>query len=213
MRRRLESAPMIAPPDRPPLACWRAAQAARRVLSRRTRCRDSIRNALIVSGALAGHLLIPLAAGAQDVTAPALKAAFIYNFVKFTEWPAVLTGSEPFVICVIGDAAVGDALARAVEGREVAGRRMLALVVISPPARVCGVLYVSGMPVRDASRTIAGLQDSPVLTLSDVVGFNDAGGMAQFFFERGELRFTIQPEAVRRSGLKMSSKLLTLGLR
>ena len=172
-----------------------------------------MRKALIVSGALAVHLLIPSVAGAQDVTGPALKAAFIYNFVKFTEWPVVLPGSEPFVICVIGDAAVGDALVRAVEGRKVDGHRMVALVDISQPTRVCGVLYVSGMPVREAARTIAGLQDSPVLTISDLVGFTDAGGLAQFFFERGELRFTIKADAVKRSGLKMSSRLLTLGQR
>lgn len=171
-----------------------------------------LRRGLVVAGMLAVHLLVALVARAQDVTVPALKAAFIYNFVKFTEWPDVLPGSEPFVICVIGDAAVAEALARVVAGREVAGHRMVALVV-SRPTRACAVLYVSGTTVAVAAQAIAGLQDSPVLTISDVVGFVDIGGMAQFFFERGQLRFTIRAETVKQSRLKMSSRLLTLGQR
>jgi hypothetical protein len=168
----------------------------------------------LVRALLAVTLLTPLVAVAQDVTAPALKAAFIYNFVKFTEWPVLLPGSDPFVICVIGDAAVGDALERVVEGREFAGRRMMVVLgAISRPTGSCHVLYVSGATVGEAVQVVAGLQDSPVLTISDVVGFTDTGGMAQFFFVRGQLRFTIKADAVKRSGLKMSSNLLTLGQR
>ena len=172
-----------------------------------------MRLTLNVCGVLAVQLLMAVAALAQDVTAPALKAAFIYNFVKFTEWPVVLPASDPFVICVIGDAAVGDALERVVKGREFAGRRMVALAAASAPKGTCRVLYVSGATVGEAARAIAGLQDSPVLTISDVAGFTDTGGMAQFFFERGQLRFTIKVDAVKRSGLKMSSRLLMLAQR
>ena len=65
--------------------------------------------------ALALLLLMPIPSAAQDVTEPALKAAFIYNFAKFTEWPAdVMTTAEPLLLCVLGDAAIGDALERAV---------------------------------------------------------------------------------------------------
>ena len=72
---------------------------------------------------------------------------------------------------------------------------------------------MSGATAGEAAQAIAGLQDSPVLTISDVAGFTGTGGMAQFFFERGQLRFTIKVEAVKRSGLKMSSKLLSLAQR
>jgi hypothetical protein len=69
---------------------------------------------------------------------------------------------------------------------------------------------VSGATLSEAAQAVAGLQDSPVLTISDIPGFGDTGGMAQFFFERGRLRFTIRVDAVKRSGLKMSSRLLNL---
>jgi hypothetical protein len=97
--------------------------------------------------------------------------------------------------------------------RDVGGHRIVALANIPRPTPACRVVYVSGASLGDASRAIAGLQGSPVLTISDAGGFTDAGGIAQFLFERGRLRFTIKAEAVQRSGLKMSSKLLILGQR
>ena len=172
-----------------------------------------MRRLLIVCGTPAATMSMPFVVVAQESTAPALKAAFIYNFVKFTTWPVDLPVSAPFVICVVGDAAVGDALKRLLEGREFAGRRMVAVAAATRPTTPCSVLYVSGATVGEVSEVIAGLQDLPVLTISDVVGFTDKGGMAQFFVDRGQLRFSIKVEAVKRSGLMMSSKLLTLGQR
>lgn len=172
-----------------------------------------MRGALVVHGLLAVALLTPTATAAQDLTASELKAAFIYNFIKFTEWPTAPPVSDPFVICVIGDAAVGDALKAVTAHREVAGRPIVALARLSRPTTACRVLYVSGATLDEAARAIAGLQDSPVLTISDVAGFTQAGGMAQFLFDRGRLRFTIQASSVKRSGLRMSSKLLILGQR
>ena len=87
-------------------------------------------------------LLMPSVASAQEVTEPALKAAFIYSFMKFTEWPDPLPVSDPFVICVLNDPAVGGALERAVKGREFAGRRMIVLLSASAPKEQrCRVLY------------------------------------------------------------------------
>jgi hypothetical protein len=157
---------------------------------------------------------MPHVAVTQDVTAPALKAAFIYNFVKFTEWPTRAPVSDPFVMCVTGDAAVGEALEQLVEGREFGGRRLVVVrAATSRPKVKCDVVYLSGASSGDVTQVVAGLQDSPVLTISDVVGFTDTGGMAQFFIERGRLRFHINVSAVQRSGLKMSSKLLDLAPR
>jgi hypothetical protein len=75
---------------------------------------------------------------------------------------------------------------------------------------VCHVLYVSGVtPVR-AAQLVAGLHDASVLTISDLDGFTELGGIAQFFFEHGQLRFTVQLESAKRARLEISSKLLTL---
>ena len=181
--------------------------------SRISRLHARMRLSLVACGLLAVTLLTPGTTGAQDLTSSELKAAFIYNFIKFTEWPVAPPAADPFVICVIGDAAVGEAVEALTKGRDVDGRPIVARVTSARPTPACRVLYVSGATLDDVSRAIAGLQDSPVLTISDVAGFTQAGGIAQFLFERGQLRFSIKAEAVQRSGLKMSSKLLILGRR
>ena len=147
---------------------------------------------------------------AQNVTGPALKAAFIYNFARFTSWPDGWPASEPFVICVLGDA-MGDALERVVKGRELAGHAVVVSAAApAGPNRACHLLYISGIPSSQAAQLVAGLRDTPVLTISDIEGFNDAGGMAQLFFEDGRLRFSIRLDPVKRARLQVSSKLIVL---
>lgn len=163
---------------------------------------------------LAVALLMPAAGFAQDVTEPALKAGFIYGFMRFTEWPEPLPASDPVVICVLGDSAVGDALERVVRGRELAGRRMTVLLLpVSGPTKACRVVYTSGLTPSQRAALLAALQDAPVLTISDAAGFIETGGMAQIFFERGQARFNIGHSAVKRARLQMSSKLLGLANR
>ena len=157
-------------------------------------------------------LLMRALASGQDVTEPALKAAFIYNFAKFTEWPVdVVPVAEPFVLCVLGDAAVGDALARAVEARMLGGHS-LTVAYLEPAAsqRVCHILYVSGVTAGRAAQLVAPLRDVPVLTISDLNGFTDLGGIAQFFFEHGQLRFSVDLACAKRARLQISSRLLIL---
>jgi hypothetical protein len=140
-----------------------------------------------------------------------LKAAFIYNFAKFTEWPGETPAGDPFVMCVHGDAGVADALERAVVGRALAGHPIVASrVVAASPRRACHVLYVSGVSLTQAGQLMEELRDLPVLTISDIEGFTEVNGIAQFFFEHGQLRFRIQLEAAKRAKLKISSRLLIM---
>ncbi|MGH9369970.1 MAG: YfiR family protein, partial [Vicinamibacterales bacterium] len=135
----------------------------------------------------------------------------IYNFAKFTEWPGdTLAPADPFVMCVIGDAAVGSELERAVRGRAIDGRHITVSQGSAGPERRCHVLYVSGVPPGQASQLIGGLRDAPVLTISDMDRFAELGGIAQFFFEHGQLRFTVDLESAKRARLQISSRLLAL---
>jgi hypothetical protein len=157
-------------------------------------------------------LLLQAVASAQDVTEPALKAAFIYNFALFTEWPGgIPRPAEPFVVCVVGDAAVGEALERALKGRARGGRSMT-VSVMSPagPQPACHVLYVSGVSPDRAAQLLVGLRDVPVLTIGDLDRFTELGGIAQFFFEHGQLRFSVKVASAERAHLQISSKLLAL---
>jgi hypothetical protein len=149
---------------------------------------------------------------AQDVTEPALKAAYIYNFARFTEWPRdAVANDAPLVMCVLGDGAVGTALEQTVKGRTLGGHFLSVLrLTIIGPKQICHVLYVTGVTVDRAAQLIAGVRELPVLTISDIEGFTERGGIARFFFEHGRLRFSVQVEAAKRAGLQISSKLLVL---
>ncbi|MEP6918993.1 MAG: YfiR family protein, partial [Acidobacteriota bacterium] len=75
---------------------------------------------------------------------------------------------------------------------------------------VCHVLYVSTFSAEQIKQLIASLHDLPVLTISDTEGFAKAGGIAQFFFSRGRLNFSVQVDAAKRARLQISSRLLAL---
>jgi hypothetical protein len=151
-------------------------------------------------------------ASAQDVTEPALKAGFIYNFAKFTEWPLTIVGAaEPLILCVMGDAAVGQELEKTVKGRTLSGHSLnVAQVKQVQPPQVCHVLYVSGVTVVQAAQFVESVRDGPVLTISDLEGFTERGGIAQCYFVDGQLRFKVQPESAQRARLRISSRLLVL---
>ncbi|MQA30897.1 MAG: DUF4154 domain-containing protein [Luteitalea sp.] len=152
---------------------------------------------------------------AQDITEPSLKAAFVYNFAKFTQWPPdVLPASSPFVACVIGDAAVGDALERAVNGRLLDGRKIGVLQVkAGENLRACHLLYVSGAVPAQVTQAVTSVRGLPMLTVSDADDFARIGGIAHIFVENGKMRFALNLELAKRSRLQLSSKLLTLATR
>jgi hypothetical protein len=161
-------------------------------------------------------LLLPaLTALAQDVTESALKAAYVYNFATFTRWPDdAAPGAGPFVMCVLGDTAVGDALERTVKGRQHAGRALaVSRVTAAGPLRGCHILYLADVPAAQAAQIVKDIRDAPVLTISDMEGFGDLGGIAQFFFERGSLQFNVRVEPAKRARLEISSRLLILSKR
>ena len=141
-----------------------------------------------------------------------MKAAYIYNFAKFTEWPpGVVKAAEPLLMCVVGDLAVGDELERVVKGRLLAGHGIaVTKVTASGPQGTCHVWYVSGVTARQAAQLVDTMRDLPVLTISDIEGFMGAGGIAEFFYEHGRLRFSVQQESVKRARLQISSRLLVL---
>jgi YfiR/HmsC-like len=155
-------------------------------------------------------LLLNAAAHAQTASAPALKAAFLYNFAKFVEWPAdSMPAAAALVICVLGDDAVADALEETVKDHTVDGHPLTARRLKSgAPLRACHLLYISGVDAKRSQELLADLRASTVLTVSDLVGFAQAGGVANFFVENGRMRFAVNIESAHRARLQVSSRLL-----
>ena len=152
------------------------------------------------------------AAFGQNVTESSLKAAFIHNFVKFTEWPRdALLPAAPIVACVLGDAAFGDVLENYVKGHPVDGHEVVvSRIAADGMPRSCHLLFISGITAKQAAQVVAGLGEAPVLTLSDVDRFTLFGGMAELYVENGRIRFRVNLGNTTHSRLQFSSKLLAL---
>jgi len=149
---------------------------------------------------------------AQDVTEVTLKGAFLFNFARFTEWPAdALQPDTTVSACVFGDRAVADAFAKTVKGKQLAGRAIAVTTIAAnesiPP---CHLLYLSGVAEARIAEIVSTLRDTPVLTVSDSDTFTKRGGIVQIFVESGKMKFRINSRSARRARLQLSSRLLAL---
>jgi len=195
--------------DGRPLA-WRTSLIGSSIGSRGARMRACLY--VVVAAAVAGILLCAPAAWPQDVTESALKAGFVYNFAKFTDWPAdALPPGATITACVLGDTAVGEALARGVKGRPLDGRAIaVSQIEIKGPLRSCHLLYVSGVDSAHIRAIVATVEGAPVLTIGDFDDFVGLGGIARVFDDTGRMRFDLNLVSARRSRLQLSSKLVAL---
>jgi hypothetical protein len=148
---------------------------------------------------------------AQTASAPALKAAYLYNFAKFTEWPEdALPAGAPLVICVVDDLNLTKALEDVTVGRDVDGHALvIRKIELEGPLRSCHLLYAD-VDSRAGSRLIDVLKDAPVLTVTDFGQFAAMGGTTNLFVEEGRIRFAVNLEATARARLRISSRLLSL---
>jgi len=151
------------------------------------------------------------AQAATDVTLDvAVKAAFLFNFAKFTEWPTLPAGAR-ILFCVVGDEAVTAALGGTVRGQNVGGH---VLDVSRAPDvaewRTCQLLFVADTEIQRVSGGLAGIKTLPVLTVSDHKGFAQTAGIVELYVEGGRMRFAINVDVAEQAGLRLSSRLLGL---
>jgi YfiR/HmsC-like len=151
-------------------------------------------------------------ASAQEASEYQVKAAFLYNFAKFVEWPAGGGADAPLVIGVLGKDPFGGEIDRAVEGKTVNGRRLTIKRFSSLEAyEYCHILFVSSSERNKLPQIIAAVRNSSVLTVSETDRFAHIGGIINFVTIENRIRFEINQAAAERAGLKISSKLLSLG--
>lgn len=155
-----------------------------------------------------GALVLALAARAQDLSEYKLKAAFLYNFALFTEWPVEV--GPTLNLSVIGSDPFGadlDALAgKPVGARSVAVQRKAG----TDGLRACQVVFVPGALIGQLPRVVASLRDAPALLVSDSPGAARQGVMLNMSMAQGRVSFDTNLEAPRVARLMLSSKLLRL---
>jgi hypothetical protein len=137
-----------------------------------------------------------------------VKAAFLYNFARFVEWPAAMA-SGPLTLCLASHNPFGDALDDTLSGERIGGREVVARVITGPTS-ACHLLFV---PQDVSAAPYLRDRQAPTLTVGESDGFIANGGMVNFVREGTNVRFEIDATAAERAGLRISSRLLRLARR
>jgi hypothetical protein len=152
------------------------------------------------------------AAQAQVASESQVKAAFLYNFTKFVQWPAeaFATSQAPLVVCVPARDVPGVAL-ESIEGKQAQGRELrVRRVVRLDEARTCHVLFIPEALEAHSADWLRAVRLLPVLTVGESDGFAESGGVIGFVSREDRVQFEINPEAAARANLRVSSQLLRL---
>jgi hypothetical protein len=148
------------------------------------------------------------AALSDDLPEYRLKAAFLYNFALFTEWPAD-TGST-LNLCVYGQDPFGEEL-DALQGKPVGARRIVVRRVTSTEGLTdCQVVFIVNPSGDGISRVLSTLRGATVLTVADVPGAARQGVALNMNVVNNKITFEANLTAARAANLKLSSKLLSL---
>ena len=174
--------------------------------------------ALAVS-ALAGAANAPAVQADADSTKASasreyrIKAAFLYNFAKFTVWPAAAfaDAKAPLRLCVLGEDPFHGALA-VLEGRTARNRPIVAGRLSSrDPLGQCHLLFVSASEHGRLGTILESLRGMPVLVVGDTPHFARSGGTIRLEIVGNKVRFEINVRAAQHAKLKIDSRLLRLG--
>jgi hypothetical protein len=150
---------------------------------------------------------------AQSASEYQVKAAFLFNFARFVEWPAdaFLSADSPLQICILGQDPFGRDFEQMIEDKTVSGHRIeIAHPEGVPQARACQILFISSSDKRQIRDTLQGLTGSSVLTVGDAPGFAKMGGIINFVLDDHRVRFEINQRAAESAHLKLSARLLTV---
>jgi hypothetical protein len=140
-----------------------------------------------------------------------VKAAYLYNFGRFIEWPNKVTAPTggPFTICVLGLDPFGQSLNAILAGQTINGTNTVAAQISKPQEAVnCRILFISSSEDRQLKQILAALEGASVLTVSDLPQFSQRGGMVQFVLDGKKVRFEVNLTPVEHAHLTLSSQLL-----
>jgi hypothetical protein len=154
--------------------------------------------------------LCPGPAQAQKLAEYQVKAAYLYGFGRFVEWPASAPAAgSAFVVCVLGDDPFGPGLDEVAAGAVMKDRRVTILRISRPDESAsCHTLFISASEDVRLGRILEAVGGRPVLTVSDAPRFAQRGGMIGFVQEGGRVRFAVNLAAAQEAGLMLNSELL-----
>jgi hypothetical protein len=174
------------------------------------------RSLAVVAHAIAATLLAGegLAAQPSAVVENDIKAAFLYNFAKYVEWPETAFSSGDFRVCVVADGSFQKSVDDIIAGESVAGRPVTRREPATPEAaRSCNILFVGRGEPRRAEQLLLAVKGANVLTVGDGAEFLTRGAAVTFVREGDRVRFDVNIGEAQRAGLTISSRLLRVARR
>jgi YfiR/HmsC-like len=195
------------------LQCWASVYKRTPLSSLTGRHRSCLSHllALAVLWAFTGTLFLHAQSSPTEYQ---VKAAYLYNFGKFVEWPAKDTSSETsFNICVLGQDPFGSTFGSTIGGESIKGKSVLLKSIPRAQEAVgCHILFISSSEEPHLKEILAALDKTSVLTVSDMPHFTRRGGMIQFVMEANRVRFEVNLTSTERTGLTVSSQLLKVAI-
>lgn len=142
-----------------------------------------------------------------------VKAVYLYNFGRFIVWPTSPVDQAPFTICILGRDPFGATLDATLAGESIGNRKLLARRITSTlDATSCQILFISSSEESNLREILSAVNKPGILTVSDLPGFTDRGGMIQFVLQDDKVRFQVNLGAAEKSGLMLSSQLLKVAV-
>ena len=167
---------------------------------------------------LLGALLLAATLTREALAQPAaptqydVQAVYLFDFAKFVRWPAG-SGHETISICVAGQQVFADTLTRIVAGERVDSHTLSVRLVQQPQDEAaCDILFIGSAAEGRLDSLLAASNGKSILTVSDIPGFLDRGGMIQFLIVGNRVRFSVDLGPVARSGISLSSELLKVAV-
>jgi hypothetical protein len=171
---------------------------------------------LILLGMCFLALCSPLDSSAQTPISKEyqIKAAFLFNFAQFVEWPSesYTNADQPFTIGILGEDPFGPALEQTIEGETIHSRKLIILrSQRAEDLKDCQIIFISKSEKSRVADILPKLTSRRILTVSEIPGFTSRGGIINFYLDDNKVRFEINRANAQRAGLLISSQLLSLG--
>lgn len=144
-----------------------------------------------------------------------VKAAFIYNFARYVEWPFSVFDAplDPIRLCIFGKDPFGEIMDRTLRGKTVAQHPFVVLRIKEiEKTRGCHIVFLSHMESEQLGAVLEAVRDRPVMTIVDVEGAVQRGAILNFALREGRVRFAVNTDSAQRSGLSLSSQLVKLAI-
>lgn len=147
----------------------------------------------------------------NDIHEDEVKAAFVYNFAKFVEWPKDIINGQ-INLCISGESPLGFSALKTIDGRTAQDKQLVTkLLNKSDDLKGCHIVFIAGSEHGRMSQLLKLAHQQHALTIGDMDGFTKGGAIGLVKADE-KIRFNINLLAAKEAGLTISSRLLSLAL-